>query len=393
VRDCLSRILQSPAFKASTRPKQFLTFVVEEVLDGRQDEIKERTIGTAVFGRTADFETSGDSIVRVNANEVRKRLTHYYRDLEKDDPVRITLPQGSYVPEFVFVDATPAVEAPGATPAVEPAPAARARWSRPLIGAVLAAGLFLLAIAAFPLFRPRPALERFWSPVLSMEATPILSLPSTNTLQVRTQKMPGLKPFENGAVPKLDPSDLVAFHDWHTSLPVLQATIAVTAALQRMGKTPVVRIGDDLKMDEVRGHPIIAIGSFSNSWTQHNVSGLRFTFERGAAFESPSIRDARDPNRRWSLARTFPDAQDKDYSIVTRTFDPATREPFVSLAGLHSFGCQIAGEFVSGGSFWKDLETRAPRGWEKMNLQVVLETQVIRATTTTPRIADIYFWR
>jgi len=57
-----------------------------------------------------------------------------------------------------------------------------------------------------------------------------------------------------------------------------------------------------LKMDELRGHPIIAIGSFSNPWTQQNVAGLRFTFDRGASDrEAPRISDTLNPQRTRSL--------------------------------------------------------------------------------------------
>jgi hypothetical protein len=206
--------------------------------------------------------------------------------------------------------------------------------------------------------------------------------------------MRDLGQFRTGEPVNLNPAALQTFHNWHTSLPVLQATLSVALALQRMGKAPLIRIGDDLKMDEVRGHPVVAIGSFSNSWAQQNVTGLRFTFDRGSSDNAaPSIRDARDPRRHWSLPSVYPQPQDKDYAIVTRTFDPVTRGPFVSLAGLHSFGCQIAAEFVSQDPFWRELASGAPAGWEKMNLQVVLETKVIGTTTSTPKIDDLYFWK
>ena len=102
VRQCLEKILQSPYFRASSRSKQFLRFVVEKKLEGREEEIKERTIGIELFGRIADFETSGDSIVRVNATDVRRRLGQYYQVSGDPDPVQILLPPGTYVPEFVF---------------------------------------------------------------------------------------------------------------------------------------------------------------------------------------------------------------------------------------------------------------------------------------------------
>jgi hypothetical protein len=60
---------------------------------------------------------------------------------------------------------------------------------------------------------------------------------------------------------------------------------------------------------------------------------------------------------------------------------------------LHSFGCQAAGEFVSQSAFLKSLAARAPAGWEKMNLQVVLQTDVIGTTPSRPKIADAFFWK
>jgi hypothetical protein len=65
----------------------------------------------------------------------------------------------------------------------------------------------------------------------------------------------------------------------------------------------------------------------------------------------------------------------------------------VSLAGLHSFGNQIAGEFVSQESSWNELARRAPAGWAKMNLQVVVETSIIGTTPSSPKIIDVYFWK
>ena len=94
-----------------------LTFVVGKKLEGREDEIKERTIGIELFGRIADFETSGDSIVRVNASEVRRRLGQYYQS-RRTDPVQIVLPPGTYVPEFVFQE----IAAPAARPVGRGAP-------------------------------------------------------------------------------------------------------------------------------------------------------------------------------------------------------------------------------------------------------------------------------
>lgn len=186
VRECLEKILQSPAFRSSGRAKQFLSFVVLRTLEGRQDEIKERTIGAEVFGRTADFETSGDSIVRVNANEVRRRLAQYHTDATEPDPVQIVLPPGTYVPQFITHPAAPATDVrQSADPAQQAAPVSGVPHPRRAFVWVSGAVIGVLVVAAAIAVRPRPSnFERFWAPVLNLAAAPVLCLPATDTFQL-----------------------------------------------------------------------------------------------------------------------------------------------------------------------------------------------------------------
>jgi hypothetical protein len=74
----LERILESPPFRTSSRSKQFLSYVVLNTLNGHVENLKERTIGVEVFQRDPDYATGDDSVVRVNAGEVRRRLEQYY---------------------------------------------------------------------------------------------------------------------------------------------------------------------------------------------------------------------------------------------------------------------------------------------------------------------------
>ena len=100
VRAELQRMTSSDDFKATTRNRRFLEFVVEETLAGRQDLIKAYTIATCVFGRGADFDPQVDSIVRIEAGRLRRALEHYYLTAGRADPLVISIPKGSYVPEF-----------------------------------------------------------------------------------------------------------------------------------------------------------------------------------------------------------------------------------------------------------------------------------------------------
>src|SRR6202046_661791 len=99
------RLLVNVHFSNSKRFPSFLRFIVQEELEGRGDQLKERTIGVEVFGRDASYDTTSDPIVRVTATEIRKRIAQYYQDSGSSDELRISLPPGSYVPHFEWMRA------------------------------------------------------------------------------------------------------------------------------------------------------------------------------------------------------------------------------------------------------------------------------------------------
>jgi tetratricopeptide (TPR) repeat protein len=98
VRRELEEVLKSPGFARNERLSQFLRFVVEKHLEGRDHELKESVIGTEVFGRKPDYSPKADPIVRTEARRLRDRLTQYYERVEESHGVRIELPKGGYVP-------------------------------------------------------------------------------------------------------------------------------------------------------------------------------------------------------------------------------------------------------------------------------------------------------
>src|SRR5438477_3655778 len=102
IRAALDRILASHAFVGSRRPGNFLKYVVEETLEGREERIKEYSIATDVFGRDQSFDPRMDPIVRVEATKLRSRLASYYEQEGQPDAIRIDLPKRGYVPAFGF---------------------------------------------------------------------------------------------------------------------------------------------------------------------------------------------------------------------------------------------------------------------------------------------------
>jgi TolB-like protein/tetratricopeptide (TPR) repeat protein len=166
VRNHLREVLESHAFAGSMRAQDFLRLVVEHALKGEVDALKERMIGVEMFGRPVAYDTANDSVVRVKASEVRKKLAQYYSEQKKQPPVRIELPRGSYVPGFRFGpglataqqqpeillsnsdvrSALPGEETPGASPHLVPQLSGR-KFSRLRLlsaGAVLVFGVIAL---------------------------------------------------------------------------------------------------------------------------------------------------------------------------------------------------------------------------------------------------------
>jgi TolB-like protein/tetratricopeptide (TPR) repeat protein len=134
VRQQLQAILGSRPFVTATRARRFLTYIVEQTLAGETDGIKELVLGTEVFDRPADFDPKVDTIVRVEAGKLRKRLEEYYADEGAATPLRIEVPKGGYVPQFVVA------AQPSAPEASAPAAAPRRRFAAGVLALLLISG-------------------------------------------------------------------------------------------------------------------------------------------------------------------------------------------------------------------------------------------------------------
>jgi len=120
VRAELDRLLESSVFRTSKRCREFLEYVVKHTLTGQSGSLKERSLGVELFRLPTDFDPGQHTIVRVTANEVRKKLAQYYLSENGScHPVRIDLPPGSYRADFRW---EPVVVAPPAEVAAESVP-------------------------------------------------------------------------------------------------------------------------------------------------------------------------------------------------------------------------------------------------------------------------------
>jgi Flp pilus assembly protein TadD/TolB-like protein len=103
VRKALDRLLGDPRFKASSRNRRFLKYVVDEALAGRVQQIKSYSIAIDVMGRKPSFDGAVDPIVRIEATRLRSALNAYYAGPGANEEIRIDLPKGGYVPSFLTI--------------------------------------------------------------------------------------------------------------------------------------------------------------------------------------------------------------------------------------------------------------------------------------------------
>ena len=96
----LERMLGSPDFNATPQQSALFKYVVNQTLAGNADRIKGYTVATEVFGRRSDFDQSIDPIVSIQASRLRRAMEQYYETAGKNDPIRIDIPPGTYVPVF-----------------------------------------------------------------------------------------------------------------------------------------------------------------------------------------------------------------------------------------------------------------------------------------------------
>ncbi len=99
-RELIRRIVTSDSFSRAERLSSLLTYVCDTTLDGRADELNEHNIGEAVFGRSRDYDSANDGIVRAQVSRLRQRLDLYFEGEGANEPVRVVIPRGAYIPYF-----------------------------------------------------------------------------------------------------------------------------------------------------------------------------------------------------------------------------------------------------------------------------------------------------
>jgi hypothetical protein len=416
----LKQVLASPQFSSSKRYPALLQYVVENTLEGKSDLLKERTLGVEVFDRPPTYDTNTDTVVRYTAGEVRKRLQLYYHEQGRNSQIRISLPAGSYVPEFLHGQEEPEESAGDAGSAATsmsetrlsavPAGEMRelesaspltlaVRTSPPFAGAEISPGsvprrnkfnlrrliwlvvMVVVVVVAFAGLRwrsrtlqPQTALDDFWGPVLHDQRTVLIC---TGSVVFAPDRVSGTltagKDIEYPFV-SMEGASAISL----TSS--LLRSFGVQAQLKSAGATP---------LTELRERSFILLGAFNNQWSLRLLEPLRFHFTPEAG---ESIVDQMQPQVHWSRDRSIPYSSADDYALVARYRDVTTDSWVVVLAGVGRNGTEAAAEFASSPHYMQLLRDQLGKDFANRNIEAVLKVSVIDGKTGAPSILAVHTW-
>jgi hypothetical protein len=263
----VQRVLQSPHFRRTPKLQRFLELICDYYFQNRANEINEFLIATEAFGKGPAFDPGQDSLVRVQAREVRRRLREHYQSDGKESRLILDIPLGHYVPGFTVVESQ------------EPEKQSRsfkASWI--MLGAtalVCILTLFFtdrerrqLLAPALAAARSAPAqtplLSRFWSRFLDSDAPTLLVLSNPDVGECKPSP-----PAPDGTSPRMIASDGSPCPDEYTGMGEAVALHLVTNLFKSAKQTLIVKQSRMVNADDVKRYNLILLGGKSvNAWTR-----------------------------------------------------------------------------------------------------------------------------
>jgi hypothetical protein len=405
VRAELELVLKSQAFWRSERHSRFLRFICETTLTGEASKLNEYLIAHTVFDRGADYSSGEDSVVRRQAYSLRQKLKEYYSEEGKNDPVRIELPTGRYVPAFHFSQPSdtphPEAEAPQAheeavkdtVPAPNPAIILPARTAEPTglkaylrkgLAVIIAAGIF--GIAGFEWGRHQPSriapldpvFQEIWGPWLTYSAEgAIICYSNALTAGIRQTELPfpadnltsGIKISEDESRTIREDYKLPAGGYFyinptlsHAKMGEALGAVPLTVMFARAG-VPVRAVQSRfMNWQDFRMQNLILLGhSEANRWLDPILSNLPF---RLAKTDPEKPRRIVSPNHKpGEPAEYFPDYSKghnpavEDYALISMLGGIDGRHSLLLVNGVNTEGTQMALEFLTDAENLRGLES------------------------------------
>lgn len=400
VRDELAAVLASSSFSGSRRCSDFLEYVVKYSLSGEFELLTERFLGAELFGRPVDYETSTDSVVRVRATDVRRRLAQHYAEHGSKTGVVIQLAPGAYLAEFHWTAEEAGATTADRTLANSEQLSLAASRSGIAIGKGFLVGFLLLTligIGATLLWRHSPsssnsALRQFWQPIVKSHSAVTILFGDTTSYYPTAETIDALKSQGEPSGPVA--GQIFMRTDDEASEGNIRAAFSITNLLNRTGVNTQLRWPREVQQSDLAGTNVVYIGAFNNPWTMTLNQNLRFSFAvvHTSSRTTWMVRDNKDPKQNWSVSAIYPEPIANDFALITRIFDPNQDRVEVSIGGLNMFGTQAAGEFLTNEASMASFARTAPKNWEERNIQIVLAMKVSEGRVVKPRIVATAVW-
>lgn len=422
IQHALDQVLASPPFRNTQQCQNLLRYIVKHTLSGEDHLLRERVIGSEVFGRRPDYEPGEDPVVRLRAAEVRKRLAQFYQSTTAPPEIHIEIPPGSYRASFRCKDsATSLLHEPEPPPStldpiepehpplpphvtttaieVPPPPSKNRLWR---IYALAAIVLLTTAAIVFSVPWGGAQAERFhafWSPwtnspkpvIIAIGSNAVYRLSDSITDQyarahhIETQGEEFFVPLAPDA--NVQDSDLIPAENSFVALGDVAAVSNMVASLTRQKQSFQERFPNDISFAELRNSPSLLVGGFNNPMTIELTKNLRFVLRA-----RNEIDDTQDPNRRWVLHASLDSHDTEDYAIITRMVHHLGDAPVMSVAGMGQYGTLAASEFVCNPAAVSEMARHLPKDWANRNLQLILHVKVVDFKPAATEVVAVHTW-
>lgn len=386
----LQRLLASRFFSNSKRCPAMLSYVVTAVLNAQAGLLKERSLGIEVFHRPADYDTNADPIVRLAAGEIRKRLAQYYCEPEHEGELKISLPSGSYVPEFrrPELSQTDHVSSPSVeiAPEINCSPARHASW-RLIYYLSAAVVLVITGFLTLPHLFARSYSNEFWGAVINSHSPVLITVGQPDRMAGETAYKKALDETNLG---------LRALMLDHVTMADAIAASRVSGFLGRSGVLSFLQGSDSTTFTDLQNGPVVLVSGANNAWTMRATKNLRFHFEWKMVGDRPIVwvADRKKPDQQsWQVDfHSTYTALSQDFALVGRFNDPSTGQITVVAAGISANGTLSASECITDAKCLRAIYDHDPAKGRARNIEAVLSTQVIDGKSGPPVVLAVHSW-
>ncbi len=385
-----ARICASRTFRNSESLRRLLLFLAKRSQQSPDSAPKEYEIAVEVLERPPDFDPRVDSAVRVVTSRLRSKLTEYYSDEGRNDPVMLELQRGVYNLRLRHAAVTE-----------EPAPAStrQAVLTSPWVYRITAACIAVaIGFAAFHFGRLTassgtasntrwtPAMNGFWQPFVSsgkptvvVLGTPLMLRSDSGTFfrdhRFNDWNEPGAAE-KRRAIEQLLRSPVAPSYRY-TGVGEAAAAFQVGQLLAGRGQEPALRRSSAFAWDALRMSNVVFIGAPKWNPQIHDLPIEQELMVEGGDIINRHPRPGEQPvfgygivnNASWDLV--------EGYALITRVSGLPGYGGILALSSAGTEGAWAAAEYVSRAEHLDDIFRRlrtADGSWPP-SFQVVIRAK------------------